>query len=218
MFWYNIKYMNTNPNAKRILCYGDSNTRGMIPITGGFYPVSISWPGQLQNILGSNFEIISEGLYGRTIVAEEIGKSWKTGITHLEAILKSHIPLDVLIIMLGTNDIKDRHNLSANQIGEHLEQLIIKAKEVLKNYKTSIIIICPPSVITPDNGLPLERMSAGPEKFIFLPKLYKDVAEKNNCLYINAGESIKLNDTDGYHLNENGHKKLAEVVAGVIQG
>lgn len=209
--------MNTNPNAKRILCFGDSNTRGMIPVVGGFYPVAVSWPGQLQNILGFDYEVIPEGLYGRTIVAEEDGKSWKTGITHLEAILKSHIPLDFLIIMLGTNDIKDRHNLTPQQISEHLEQLIAKAKDLQKNYVTEFIIICPPSVVRPDSGLPLERMSLGPLKFETLPKLYKEVAEKNGCLYINAGETIKLNHTDGYHLDENGHKELAEIVSKYIK-
>lgn len=205
--------MNTNPNAKRILCFGDSNTRGMIPVTGGFYPVSVSWPGQLQNILGLNYEVISEGLYGRTIVSLEAGKSWKTGITHIEAILKSHIPVDVLIIMLGTNDIKDRHNLDAKQISEHLEQIILKAKEVQKDYKTQIIIVCPPAVIIPESGIFPERMSSGPLKFKLLPSLYKEVSEKNNCLYINAGDTITLEKTDGYHMDEKGHEELAKIIA-----
>lgn len=205
--------MNTNPHAKRILCFGDSNTRGMIPIVGGFYRVAISWPGQLQNILGNDYEIISEGLYGRTIVSEEDGKPFKTGITHLEAILKSHVPLDLLIIMLGTNDIKVRYHLNASQISDHLEQMILKAKDILKNYKTKIMIICPPAVVVPDNGFLSENMISGLETFKKLPELYKKVAEKNNCLYINAGDYISLNETDGYHLNENKYKILAEVIA-----
>ncbi len=209
--------MNTNPNAKRILCFGDSNTRGMIPILGGFYPVLISWPGQLQNILGNDYEIIPEGLYGRTIVAEEDGKPFKTGITHLEAILKSHIPLDLLIIMLGTNDIKDRHNLDALQISEHLNQIILKAEGILKNYKTKIMIICPPAVVTPKSGIKPERMSMGSLTFKKLPELYKKVAEKNDCLYINAGDYIILSDTDGYHLDEKGHNKLAQIISEVIK-
>ena len=209
--------MNTNPKAKRILCFGDSNTRGMIPVVGGFYPVALSWPGQVQNMLGDKFEIIAEGLYGRTIIVKEVGKPFKTGITHLEAILKSHIPLDLLIIMLGTNDVKGRHHLNAIQISGHLNQFIVKAREILEDPKFNILIICPPAVVVPKSGILAERMIPGPETFKKLPKLYEKVAKANNCFYINAGDYVSVFETDGFHMDEMAHKKLATVVVRMIQ-
>ena len=110
--------------AKTILCYGDSNTWGAIPSSDERYQRSIRWPSALQNLLGSEFEIISEGLPGRTLVAHDPNKPHRTGITHLQTFLESSEPLSLVIIMLGTNDVKGIYNLSAADIAEHLNQTI----------------------------------------------------------------------------------------------
>ncbi len=204
-------------SAKTIVCYGDSNTWGT---NAGPYirlTRSVRWTGVLQNLLGEDYEVINEGLSGRTFVAIEPGKPHRTGITHLQAILETHDPIDFVIVMLGTNDVKNTFNLSTEQIAAHLEQtisLIQSAKvDLLKAPK--ILIVCPPPVI-PIQGLD-ERMVNGPRLSKELPPFYKKVAEKYNCDFINAGDHISFGKVDGYHLDEEGNKKLAEVLATWIQ-
>ncbi len=211
--------MNINPNAKVILCYGDSNTWGAIPITIKRYPSDIRWPGVLQDILSNEYEIISEGLCGRTFVANNPEKLRHTGITHLEVILRSQRPFDFMTIMLGTNDVQTIYNLKAKDIAEHLEQTINFIKDKLKEFGQlpEILVICPPAVTKPKNSELVEEMIPGVEIFKELPTLFREVSIKNNCHFLNAGDFISLEDTDGYHLSAEHHNKLGKKVAEKIK-
>lgn len=211
--------MKINDNAKTIVCYGDSNTWGTNAGPYTRWPRSVRWTGVLQNLLGENYEVISEGLPGRTFVAPEPGKPHRTGITHLQAILESHDPIDLVIVMLGTNDIKTTFDLSAEDIAGHLEQtiLLIRNEKLDLLKKPEILVVCPPPVIQPKDDELDERMVNGPELFKTLPALFKKTAEKHGCAYINAGEHLSNGTVDGYHLDEAGNKKLAEVLAARIQ-
>lgn len=175
-------------SAKTILCYGDSNTWGAVPNSDDRYPRSVRWPGALQGLLGEEYEVISEGLNGRTMVVVDPVKPYRTGITHLQSILQSADPIDTVIVMLGTNDIKNTYNLSPKQIAEHLEQTIsmIIENDVIESVQ-QIIIVCPPSIIHPEVGNLDERVVRGIELFNVLPSLYKEVAEKHGCEFLNAG-------------------------------
>lgn len=204
---------------KTILCYGDSNTWGNVPRTNNRYPKDIRWPGVLGKLLGEGYEVVSEGLCGRTFVANDPKKPHRTGITHLHALVESADPVDLIIVMLGTNDVKSTYNLSPEDIAGHLEQTI----QLIRNEKLDlekipeILIICPPAVIMPSTNDLDERMVRGIELFKTLPGLYKAVAEKNHCGFINAQEHISSSRIDGYHLDPEAHAKLAEVVAGWIR-
>ena len=201
-------------SAKTVLCYGDSNTWGAIPRSDERYPRSVRWTGVLRNLLGEDYEIISEGLCGRTFVAEDPEKPYRTGITHLRALLESADPVDYLVIMLGTNDVKKDCNLSAEQIAEHLEQTINLAqdKDIPLYGVPKILVVCPSPVIIPSTNDLDSRMVLGPELFQKLPQLFKQVAEKYDCGYINAGDYIFSSKIDGYHLDPESHLKLAEVI------
>lgn len=200
--------MNTNDSAKTIVCYGDSNTWGRVP-KAGRYPRSVRWTGALQNLLGNNYDIIGEGVGGRTFVAVDPENPWRCGITHLKSILRNNLPIDLITIMLGTNDVKDKFNLEAEDIAKHLQQTIdLIRTEDIKN----ILIICPPDFVIPESGIPDPRFTNGPEKMKKLPKLYKEVADKNGCSFIDAGQYITSSKIDGFHLEPEAHKKLAEVL------
>ncbi len=98
---------------KNILCFGDSNTWGAIPIKeqGKIfrYPYEARWTTVLQNTLGSEYRVVAEGLNARTTAFDdEIEGRHKNGERHLFTCLESHMPLDLVIIMLGTNDVKSR--------------------------------------------------------------------------------------------------------------
>ncbi len=168
----------------------------------------------LQDLLGNEYEVIEEGLVARTFVACEAGKEYRSGIIHLKSILRTHGFLDVVIVMLGTNDMKIAFGLSAEEIGEHLERTIeLIQKEEVKN----ILVVVPPAVVTPLSGTLDERMVNALEISKELPELYREVADKYGCLYLNAGKEITLEDTDGYHLNAEHHGKLGRMVCEVLQ-
>lgn len=212
--------MNTNPNAKVIVCYGDSNTWGDVPNEERRYASNVRWPGVLQDILGNDYEVVNEGLCGRTFKVIEPGKEHRSGIDHLRSILQTNEPTDLVTIMLGTNDLKNTFGLSAEEIAHHLRETI----EFIQNEKTGpnesapqILIICPTPVATPINGDLDERMIGAHETSLKLPPLYKKVAEEFGCLYLNAGDFISLENTDGYHLAEKDHKALGEKVAEIVK-
>lgn len=206
--------MNTNPNAKTIVCYGDSNTWGDVPNKNERHPANIRWVGVLQDILGNDYDVVNEGLCARTFIAEEEGKSHRVGITHLKSILKTNDPIDVITIMLGTNDVKKVFGLTAEEIANHLKQTI---QLIQKENIRKIIVICPAPVVEPNNVELDEVFIDAPATSLLLPPLYKKIAEELNCLYINADDFISLENTDGYHLNIEHHKILGERIAEMVK-
>ena len=211
--------MNTNPNAKIVVCYGNSNTWGDVPNKDERYAPDVRWAGVLQNILGSKHEVVNEGLNGRTFEAGEAGKEERVGITHLRSILKTNKPIDFITIMLGTNDLKSTFGLTAENIAGHLRNTIrfVQKEEVGVNESIpKIIVICPPPVVNPENKELDERLKDAPKTSLLLSPLYEKVSKELGCLYLNAGDFINLKNTDGYHLAKEHHKVLGEKVAGLI--
>ncbi len=201
--------MKINDSAKTIVCYGDSNTRGSIPGEGR-YLRSVRWTGVLQNLLGENYEIIEEGLGGRTLVANDPENPHRTGITHLKSILMTHRPIDLVIIVLGTNDIKNKFNLSVKDIANHLEQTIklIQGEGIHK-----ILVVCPQQIAEREDGVIDEKYIGGSEKMAKFPELFKKVADKYGCNFLNTQEYITSSKIDGQHLSPEMHKKLAEILS-----
>src|SRR3989338_9392879 len=169
--------MQIKDSSKTIVCYGDSNTWGRVP-KAGRYPRSVRWTGFLQNLLGENYEVVSEGVGGRTFVVIDPENPWRAVITHLKSILRNNLSIDLMIVMLGTNDLKDKFNLEAEDIAKHLQQTIDLIKtEDIKN----ILIVCPPDFVLPESGIEDPRFICGSDKMKKLPKFYRDVADKNGC-------------------------------------
>ena len=109
---------------KRILCYGDSNTWGYM-VTGGRFPEDVRWPMRLQMLLGDGYTVIEEGFNGRTTVFDDpVEGGHKSGLTYLPPCVMSHSPLDLIIIMLGSNDLKKRFGMTAFTIGGGVTALI----------------------------------------------------------------------------------------------
>ncbi len=107
-----------------ILCFGDSNTYGYCPDGSGRFDADTRWTGLLQKKLGTNDRIIEEGLCGRTTVFSDELREGRRGLDTIGILLESHAPVDLLILMLGTNDCKTRYNASAGTIAKGLEQVI----------------------------------------------------------------------------------------------
>lgn len=112
-----------------ILCFGDSNTWGYKPDKSGRYDENIRWTGLLQKKLGSGYHIIEEGLCGRTTVFQDELREGRRGLDLIGVTVEMHNPIDLMIIMLGTNDCKTRYRASASVIAKGLDQVIRKARQ-----------------------------------------------------------------------------------------
>ena len=127
---------------KRILCFGDSNTWGLIPGTGKRFADGVRWTSIIRNDLEqSGYEIIEEGLCGRTTIFEDPDRIGRAGDKLLPVFLESHAPLDMVIIMLGTNDCKPVYNADAETIAHGAERLIEQVRAYAGNCR--ILLISP---------------------------------------------------------------------------
>ena len=115
---------------KTILCYGDSNTYGYDPETGFRYPYEDRWTTILQKRLGDEALVIPEGLNGRTTCFEDEIRPGRNGFAYLEPCLHSHGPIDLVVLMLGTNDLKIRFQLTPTDIGKAIDRLILTIKMI----------------------------------------------------------------------------------------
>ena len=114
---------------KNVLCYGDSNTHGYDGVTGGRFPWGVRWTSLVQEALKEEqVRIIEEGQNGRTTVWDDPIEGMKSGLKYLIPCLESHSPLDVVVLMLGTNDIKQRFSLSASDVAAGAEKCYITAE------------------------------------------------------------------------------------------
>lgn len=193
----------------RVLCFGDSNTWGYIPITGGRYPDQIRWTGRLAG--NPDFDIIEEGLNGRTTAFVDHLEPFRCGLDYVVPCLLSHFPLDVVIVMLGTNDTKRRYNVSAPEIARGLEEVIIRMQEFCrrKDQHPEFVIISPARIaITED----VDFDQASVAKALGLEAEYRALAEQYGCRYLKASDYVTDIGQDGVHLTETGHKNLADAI------
>ena len=113
---------------KTILCYGDSNTWGYNAVLGGRFAYEIRWTTRVAEFLGKDYRIIDEGLCGRTTSFDDPLTYGLNGLSTLEPIIKSHSPLDLLVVMLGTNDCKGYFGATARNIMEGLRRLVLQVR------------------------------------------------------------------------------------------
>ena len=198
----------------RILCYGDSNTWGYISGTDHErYGINERWTKLLQSKLGDRFEVIEEGLNSRTLISDDLrsGKEGKNGYQYLLPCLDTHDPIDLVIIMLGTNELKSDYNKSAEEIGEIFEEYFVKTilnrKSQCRDIKPRLLIVAP--AIVRENEEEVKYKGAGIKSLKF-NEIYKDIAERNNCLFVdNEGLDV---GPDGVHLTKESHAILANKI------
>ena len=208
--------------SKTVLCYGDSNTYGYIPETGYRYPVDVRYPGRLSRLLGDDYIVIEEGCNGRTPIHDDPIEGWKNGLDYLKPCLNSHKPVDIVTVMLGSNDLKDVFHLSAREIAEGAGVIVDVIKEFTadkQGFIPRIILISPPEIgkgirTSPFYGSFNENAIERSKEF---PAYYKKVADEKGCEYLNAAEYIYPSEFDSLHLTPEGHRVLAEKLAELIQ-
>lgn len=205
----------------RILCYGDSNTWGYISGSDHQrYGNNERWTKILSNLLGKKFEIIEEGLNSRTLLSDDSrpGKEGKNGYKYLIPCLDTHDPIDLVILMLGTNELKYTFNKSAKDIGEMLETYFVKTilnrKSQLRDTYPKLLIIAPPIVSENREYREDDKYKGASSKSKELNDIYKIIAEKYNCYFL-SNKDLKTG-IDGVHLTKESHKILAENLRDII--
>ena len=205
-----------------VLCYGDSNTYGHIPETGLRYPKAVRYPGRLQILLGEEYDVIEEGCNGRTTIHDDPEDAWRNGLYYLKPCLYSHKPVDIVILMLGSNDLKTAFHLTAKEIADGAAELVDVIRtftEERQGYIPKIILISPPEIGPGIASSPFgdEFAESTVEESRKFPRYFREVAEKYKCIFLNAAEYISPSDVDSLHLTEDGHRVLAEKLFELIQ-
>jgi lysophospholipase L1-like esterase len=205
---------------KVILCYGDSNTWGYNAETAGRFPPQTRWPNVLVRELGDGYSVISEGLNGRTTVwPDPVEGEHKNGKTYLIPCLESHHPIDLVIVLLGTNDLKHRFGLSAWDIASGagtLVQMIQGSGFGPGGGAPHVLLMAPPPTCTA--GTPFEEMFPdSDEKSRDLGSQFSRVAGELGCDFLDTSTVIVSNKVDGIHLEATEQVKLGEAVAAVVR-
>lgn len=201
----------------RILCYGDSNTWGYISGTDHQrYGIGERWTRILSDLLGDKFEIIEEGLCSRTLTSNDTrpGKEGKNGYEYLMPCLDTHDPIDLVVLMLGTNELKAVYNKTAEEIGNLLEEYFVKTilsrKLQSRGVCPKLLIVAPVEVSDRGDSSKVDKFVGAPEKSRKLNDIYCKIAEKYGCDFLsNKGLETGV---DGVHLTKESHKKLAEML------
>lgn len=213
----------TEPVHQNVLCYGDSNTWGYDPDSRGMYPYEKHWTTILSQKLGDQYTVLAEGEVGRMTKYGWEDSAYLNGVGELPVVIGTHFPLDIVILMLGTNDClrNDLYGISADDIQDGMEQLINITNDrcqYFQGYKPKIIIVVP-GAIRPRE----EIRDPGPDvtdeavrlSHEIAPK-YKELARKHHCAFIDGSDTFEVSDLDGVHLTEQGNQTVAEAVYEVI--
>jgi lysophospholipase L1-like esterase len=203
---------------KTILCYGDSNTWGWNPATMDRFGRDERWPGVLRNELGAEHLVIEEGLSGRTTVWDDPIEGFKNGAAYLPPCLETHKPLDLVVIMLGSNDLKMRFSLSAYDIAAGvgaLVDIVQKSGAGPEGAAPQALVIVPPPLGELSDFA--DMFTGGVEKSRQLAIHYQKVAEQFNCALLDAGSIVTSSDIDGVHLELAEHQKLGKAVAARVR-
>lgn len=203
---------------KTVLCYGDSNTWGADPANPQRFAPKIRWTGVLARILGDDYRVIEEGLNGRTTNCDDPIEPDRNGRTYLAPCLDSHRPLDLVIIMLGTNDLKHRFNRTASDIAQSAASLGTMARQIGRtadDRSPLVLLLAPPPIATLTE---LDQMFAGAaETSRQFAHYYRLAAGWHNLDFFDTSQVIVSSQLDGIHLDADQHRKLGHAIAAEVQ-
>ncbi|MFP4205892.1 MAG: SGNH/GDSL hydrolase family protein [Spirochaetota bacterium] len=213
---------------KTILCYGDSNTWGWNPKTMCRFAVEDRWTGVLAGQLGDGYRVIEEGLNGRTTVFEDPLEPGRNGRAYLWPCLQTHMPLDLVAIMLGTNDLKSRFAASAYEIADAAGRLVELARQSgagTGGEAPRVLLVAPPplgdtSRFGGDDPAYEGSELAWPqavEKSRAFSRQYRRVADAHGCGFFDAASVVETSEIDGIHWEAGAHRAFGEALGRVIR-
>ena len=207
---------------KTILCYGDSITWGSAPATGERHPFEVRWPNVLQKALGSEVQVITDGLRGRTTGFDEhLAACDRNGVRILPTSLYTHAPLDLVILMLGSNDMKPAiagTALAAMQGMRRLVEIVrLNATRDRTTEPPEVLIVAPPALCETANFEFAAMFAGGIEHSKMLASLYSDLADAEGCGFFDAGSVAQTSPIDGVHLDENNTRAIGKGLEPIVR-
>ena len=205
-----------------VLAFGDSNTHGTVPMAtledqGRFAPAE-RWPGVCAAALGPGWRMVEEGLPGRTTVhPDPIEGVHKNGLAVLPAILETHRPIDLVVVMLGTNDLKQRFAVSPLDVGEGASRLLHAIRHSYTGPaggQPRLLLVAPMPI--EEVGCLAEMFTGGGPKSRHVAGHYARVAARHGADFLDAGELIAVSPVDGIHLDAAAHAALGRAIAASV--
>lgn len=208
-----------------IMVFGDSNTWGWNPCNDLVSPLQrwdddVRWTGIMQKELGEDYIVLNEGLNGRTTVWNDPIEEYRCGKDQIIPALDICAPLDLVMIMVGTNDLKVRYSVSAQDIANGAALILDKTLAQVGAFKDNapkVLFICPPALGPVENGVFGDMFKGNREKSEQMPKYFKAAAELRNVPFFDAGTIVKASETDGLHMMDDQHKILGKALADVVK-
>ena len=207
--------------TKSILCFGDSLTWGWIPVLEGVptlrYPYEQRWTGAMAAELGDGYKIIEEGLSARTTSANDPNDPRLNGSDYLPTALASHNPLDLVIIMLGTNDTKPFFNRTPYDIAYGMTKLVGQVFASAGGIGTTYpgarcLVIAPPPLSPMPHEFFQGMFGGGHAKSAELGKQYKAMADFMKIDFLDAGSVITTDGCDGIHFTVQNNLDLGKAI------
>jgi len=204
---------------KHILCYGDSNTFGTCPY-GGRWDEDVRWPMVLQKLLGSGFLVTEEGLSGRNTVFDDPMVEGRNGLRFLPVALRSHRPLDLVILSLGGNDTKSFFNASARTIANGIATLVtfIRRFDYGAGFPTPKVLVVSPIHEDPDieHSKFIAFDSSSYQKSLELWQYCEEVCKKQDVACFDASSVASPSPVDKLHMEKEGHLALAHALHPIV--
>jgi lysophospholipase L1-like esterase len=205
---------------RTIVCYGDSNTHGADPSAPGRLPREVRWPRVLARALGDGYEVIEEGLNGRCTVWDSPIEKGRNGLDYLYPCLLSHAPVDLVVIMLGTNDLKRIYGTTAAEVAGGAARLIDEARGTLAGpagTPPGVLLVAPVPIGPLTAQSEMWGFGAAMEMSRQLAGMYRIAAEDHGAAFFDAGSVAQVSAHDGVHLDEVACASLGTALAARIQ-
>lgn len=212
--------------AKRILCFGDSLTWGWVPVDDGApterFAADVRWTGVLARALGSDFEVIEEGLSARTTNIDDPTDPRLNGASYLPSCLATHLPLDLVIIMLGTNDTKPYFNRTPYDIAYGMSKLVGQVLTGGGGIGTpypapKCLVVAPPPLTPMPHPFFQGMFGGGHEKSAQLGQQYQAMADFAKVDFLNSGDFITTDGCDGIHFTAQNNHDLGKAIADKVK-
>ena len=205
---------------RTILCFGDSNTWGCPPDGHGEerFPRDVRWPGALQRLLGDEYYVVEEGLNGRTATLEHPWVEGRSGRTYLLPCCRSHAPLDLVIIYLGTNDLAPHYRLTASGIAESCASLVrvVRTAECGRNGRTPpVLLVCPPPIRA--TGPNAAEFATAAENSRLLGTCFAEAAAAVGAELLDLDGVVEYSEADPIHLDADAHRRLATALQPLVR-
>ncbi len=202
--------------TRTVVCFGDSNTHGADPSGAGRMGPDVRWPRLMARALGDGYEVVEEGLNGRCTVWDTPIEKGRNGLDYLYPCLLSHAPVDLVIIMLGTNDLKSIYGNTAADIACGAARLVDEAKGTLAgpdDVPPRVLLVSPAPVGPITAQSEMWGFGAAVETSRRLAGMYQIVAADHGAGFFDAGSVAQVSSLDGIHLDAEACASLGAAMA-----